>query len=345
MPPTGLDYDERPANKSSAGPIIAILVAVIVLMVASFFGWYFLVFQKKGGVVGPSQASAESSEAAEPGAAPATAQGSLTVQTTPSDSVTTVDGNPVSGESPFVVPGLSAGTHRVTVVKPGYLPFEKDVTVAQGGATIVANLAHQKVNLILETDPAGAAVNILEDGVATPAAKGGETYPLERKPGKRYEVEALLRGYKPTRQSLDFTGEQNQRVRITLPPDPMLAAGGSATPPAPQADPEPAPEPASTSKPRKKKRSTPRKPSKPRSDPSPSPSKTQAATSTLRIGTNPGVPPAEVFVDGKRAGKTPIPGHKVTPGRHQVKFKWPGGKEIKKSVTVEDGGAQVVKAG
>ena len=68
-------------------------------------------------------------------------------------------------------------------------------------------------------------------------------------------------------------------------------------------------------------------------------------TSTLRIGTNPAVPPAEVYVDGRYVGKTPSPNVKITPGRHTVQFKWPGGKTIRKQIVVENGYAEIVKAG
>jgi hypothetical protein len=68
-------------------------------------------------------------------------------------------------------------------------------------------------------------------------------------------------------------------------------------------------------------------------------------TSTLRIGTNPGAPPAEIYVDGRYVGKTPRPSVRVTPGRHTVQFKWPVGKTIRKKIVVEDGRSLIVKAG
>ena len=65
----------------------------------------------------------------------------------------------------------------------------------------------------------------------------------------------------------------------------------------------------------------------------------------LRIGTPAGVDPANIYIDGRFAGKTPIPAFKVKPGRHTVKFKWADGREITKTIEVAEGGSKVVRAG
>jgi hypothetical protein len=65
----------------------------------------------------------------------------------------------------------------------------------------------------------------------------------------------------------------------------------------------------------------------------------------LRIGTNSGVPPAVVYLDGRRVGKTPILAEPVTPGRHILEFRWPGGRGITKHVQVAPGASVVVKGG
>ena len=75
------------------------------------------------------------------------------------------------------------------------------------------------------------------------------------------------------------------------------------------------------------------------------PPKPKQKTSKLRIGTNPGTPPAEVRVDGKRVGTTPLARVEVTPGRHKIEFRWPDGKRTLKFVNVQDGGTAVVRGG
>ncbi|HWB79445.1 MAG TPA: PEGA domain-containing protein, partial [Nannocystaceae bacterium] len=68
-------------------------------------------------------------------------------------------------------------------------------------------------------------------------------------------------------------------------------------------------------------------------------------TATLRIGTNPGAGPAQVFVDGKLLGTTPIGAHKVAAGKHRVKWKWPDGREVTQVITVKPDEVQIVKNG
>jgi hypothetical protein len=66
---------------------------------------------------------------------------------------------------------------------------------------------------------------------------------------------------------------------------------------------------------------------------------------TLHLGTNKGAGPAEVFIDGKRRGMTPLPNIKVLPGRHTVRFKFPTGREITRRIDVSDGETHFVKVG
>lgn len=65
---------------------------------------------------------------------------------------------------------------------------------------------------------------------------------------------------------------------------------------------------------------------------------------TLRLGTNAGSPPAQVTVDGKPVGMTPISSLKVAPGKHTVVFRWP---DMRRSMTidVEANESKIVKAG
>jgi hypothetical protein len=66
-------------------------------------------------------------------------------------------------------------------------------------------------------------------------------------------------------------------------------------------------------------------------------------TVTLRIGTMPGYGWAKVYVDGEPVGQTPIVNHKVTPGRHTVKWVWLDGKTAKATLVLEAGETRVVK--
>jgi hypothetical protein len=70
-----------------------------------------------------------------------------------------------------------------------------------------------------------------------------------------------------------------------------------------------------------------------------------AEVATLRIGTNAGVAVADVFVDGKRVGPTPIAAFEVSPGKHTVQWKWPDGRVITEQVTVNPGETRTLKRG
>jgi hypothetical protein len=64
----------------------------------------------------------------------------------------------------------------------------------------------------------------------------------------------------------------------------------------------------------------------------------------LHIGTNRGAPPAEIFIDGKRRGKTPLANVAVEPGRRVVEFRFDNGKIVRQRVNVEAGDTRVIKA-
>lgn len=65
----------------------------------------------------------------------------------------------------------------------------------------------------------------------------------------------------------------------------------------------------------------------------------------LRIGTTPGERPAQIFVDGKAVGLTPIAGFKVAPGKHVIRWRWADGREVRRTVTVEAGEMRVIREG
>jgi hypothetical protein len=356
IPPSAIDYDERPGGGSSTAPIIGILVAVIVLLVAGFA--VFVMFNDDDGnttevAKAASGAGSEPSADAPPSAPEASpdagaVRGALTVQATPADASVTVDGNPVAGESPFVVTNLDSGKHKVAIAKDGYLPVEREIDLTASGIIWPVTLQHRDVTLILESDPADAAMNLIADGKVSPMGTGSSQYQLTRQPGVKYEVEAIAKGYHTRRVPLDFSGGAQQKVTVALVRNEQVAVAPVQAPPA-----EP-----STSSSRPRKKTPPRRGGGgrssggggsdpgPTSPPSTSSSKTTGVRSaTLHIGTNRGVAPAEIYIDGVRKGKTPMPNVKVTPGRHAVKFRWSDGREVVRRVEVSDGGSAVVRAG
>jgi len=339
MAPQQYDFDDRP-QRSGAGLVLGILAAAVVLIGAGFALVYLY-----------SQRTATSSTTTASSSDPANApRSALTVQTTPPDVQLEVDGKPIAGTSPFVVSDLQSGKHKVRISREGYLPFEREIEVGGSGLNLPVSLPHRDVTLLLESDPPGAAMSLIVGGQAYAMGTGGAQFKLTREPTATYQVEASAAGFLTTRVDLAFTGEPAEKVKLTLARDnnagiavapvPVPAGTPPAVDPAkPVVNPTPTPTPTPTPVPA----TTPSKP-KP-SKPKPTPPPAVAKTATLRIGANAGVMPAQVFVDGKLAGTTPIGNLKVTPGKHKVKWKWSDGREVAMSVDLADGESKVIKAG
>lgn len=64
----------------------------------------------------------------------------------------------------------------------------------------------------------------------------------------------------------------------------------------------------------------------------------------LRLGTAPGVGLAQVYVDGKHVGSSPIARFDVDPGKHTVRYEWPDRSE-EHEVDVKAGTATMVRGG
>ena len=151
-----------------------------------------------------------------------------------------------------------------------------------------------------------------------------------------------------------MAGRQSSQPAASPPPRPNVEIQVSAPvppaqPPQPPEHPEtltpPQPPVPPPPPPRAKKR--PPKPSKP-AKPAPipelkNPFATDDEPATLRLGTDTGVAPAEVYVDGEHIGRTPIVGHDVTPGPHTITFKWPH-REKDVLVDLESGATNTIRA-
>ncbi len=293
--------------------------------------------------------------------------GQVVVETTPSDSTLLVDGAAVSGSSPYLVSGLSAGSHRLEVMREGYLTSEHSV---QGGADhrLSVSLSRRDVVLLLVVDPPLAQVQLRARDQVVDIGHDGSRHALRREPGMRYRIEASAPGYLSRTVELPPTAEPDQTVRLILAPDPDQAlpakapAAGSRRPSGlPSADsrspdlddPFASRYPSSSGE--KKDPFAGRDPSSPTTAgdvldpflPKAKPGKSKPAKAKpgkLRIGTKPGAAPARIRVDGKLVGTTPLMNVSVTPGRHEVQWHWPDGRTSMRMVTVREGETRVLKA-
>jgi serine/threonine-protein kinase len=334
-----MDFDDRPP-KSNAGLVVIIVFALLVLFGAGAGGFWLL--SKKGNdgpgtADGGSEVAAQDSAGKTTAAEPGTANAVLTVESTPSDATVTVDGKAVEGPSPFIHT-LPIGRHAVRVEHPDYMPIDKSVDVPASGLRYPIKLAHRNVTLIVKVDPAEASVNLLSEGKAIATAQSGGKITFGRGEDKAYEVEARARGYANEKRSLQFSGDAEEILEITLARDGTVAVQSPT--PTPQVDPTPTPK--TSPRPKKPKNNG---GGSSNSGGSSSPPKTLAKTATLRIGTKRGVKPATVYVDSVSIGTTPISSYKVTPGRHKIKWRWDDGRELSETVVLEDGEARTLKRG
>lgn len=243
----------------------------------------------------------------------AAAPGTLTVDVTPADAKVEVDGKEHEGASPRVIPNLEGDKPHKLIVSKGddYLPYEQEVTVPAGNSlNIPVKLDLKEVTLTVETEPKKAEIALVAGEEVEPKGKGGESFKLMREAGVAYQIEGSYKGYKTDRVPISFDGTAAQTVKLAL-----IRDG--------EAPEEKEPEVKKVVK----KNTGPAKPK----------------TATLRIAGAAGFPPATVWVDGrKEKKKTPVQ-VKVSAGGHTVKWKWPNGKTAKKSVSVKDKQALVVK--
>jgi len=181
------------------------------------------------------------------------------------------------------------------------------------------------------TEPAEAALKLVEgDAAAAPVGKGGDSFKIQRKPGVQYKLIGELAGYDPSETPVTFSGGANDSFKLVLikskagtPTTPTIPTTPT-TPTTPITPPETKKDPAPTKKPN-----------------TPKPAK--AKTAEIKIGSGPGLPPATVFVDGEKQAKpTPVT-VMVSPGKHTIKWKYPDGKTVSKSVTAADKSSQVIK--
>jgi len=312
---------QRKPNLVMIGGIAAaaLLLLVVVVMLVS------------GG--GDDKPAADTVAAADTAAAPASV-GAIQLDLTPADAKASIDGADVPGSgSPRVASNLSVGPHKISVsFGDAYLPFEQEVAVAAGAPIVIpVKLAVRDVTVTVTTEPAEAALKLVEgDAAAAPVGKGGDSFKIQRKPGVQYKLIGELAGYDPSETPVTFSGGANDSFKLVLikskagtPTTPTIPTTPT-TPTTPITPPETKKDPAPTKKPN-----------------TPKPAK--AKTAEIKIGSGPGLPPATVFVDGEKQAKpTPVT-VMVSPGKHTIKWKYPDGKTVSKSVTAADKSSQVIK--
>ncbi len=308
QPPVSMAAVEE-EKKSNTPLIIGIIGGVLaILLVVGFF------------VFGPGFGGKKDGETAEAdGTEQAAAVGGLTLELTPADAMVKIGDEEYPGSSPRVISDLPVGKHTIEITGgDAYLPFTQEVSVAAGQPlSLPLKLQARDVTLTIKVDPPSAAISVLAGETATAIGSGAPSHKhqLKREPGVSYTVKGTAEGYTEATVPIAFTGDATQEVSVSL----VKAAGAAA---------DPTPEP---SKPVAKK--TTKKSS----------SSAKPKNSQLKIGVAPGNPPADVWVDGKKAPKKTPVFVMVSEGSHTVKWKWDDGKTDTQKVTVGANDSKLLK--
>ena len=166
--------------------------------------------------------------------------------------------------------------------------------------------------LQLVIEPAGAAARVLLDGAEV--AQGVShftTSDLAPDDGLLLRVEAA--GYVAHEEALQVVAGERLRLRVVLKPEPVSAPAPRAPEPGPA--PAPAPAPAAEARPAE-------------------------LSATVRFTSNP--PGADVKVDGKKVGQTPLTWSSAKAGAtHKVEYALSGHETARFSVEVPEGGGAV----
>jgi outer membrane biosynthesis protein TonB len=311
-------------KKSNVGLIIGIIGGVIaVLALTAFFvlGSDFFGGKKDGDT---ADAKGDDGKAA--------AVGGLSLELTPADAVVKIDGKEYPGSSPRAIAELSPGKHTIEVSGGDlYLPLTQEVEVAAGDpVALPLKLQLRDVTLDITVDPPSASVSLVAGTTATAIGAGVATHKhaLKREPGVEYSIKGTAEGFTETTVPIVFSGDATQAISITL-----AKSGAVAPPPDPTPTPDPTPDPVpEADKPDPVKKTTKKhtQPAKPKN-------------AELKIGVAPGNPPADVWVDGKKADKKTPVFVKVSEGSHKVKWKWDDGKTDEQSVSVAANESKLLK--
>jgi serine/threonine-protein kinase len=279
-------------------------------------GLLFMVFS--GGKEGPAENNVN--PAAPTSAVDLSAQTGIKVHVQPADAQVTIDATQYLGAADRVAARLPPGQHKVvvegsTASKTGYVRHEQMVTVENGKfAEINVKLEPKSVKVVISSNEPKAKLSVVAGDLVTKVGRGSGETTIERDPGVSYIIRGETDDGRVVDQPVKFDENDTKEVRLEF----AEAAEDEPEVKQPESD-RPSVSRSSHSRP-----------------------KTAAKTAMLKIGTELGLPPAQVYVDGKAAGTTPVR-VSVTPGTHKVRWVWKSGQTANESAEVADGGAVSVK--
>lgn len=220
-----------------------------------------------------------------------------------------LDGRAI-GKAPLQIRSLRPGEHFIEIEAPaGFFSKSETVTVTEGDAQRVKiELVAMDVIGTFISEPEGATVRLLANGVSKDIGTSPATFPLD--PRKSYEVVFEKDGYTSVAKTVEMSGASALEVRGTL-SRARVASGKSRDETAAQTIAgKPEPVPAITSE----------KPAVVTNPPVEQPKVTSpvevAGQGTLALSAK---PPCKIFVDGRDTGKTtPERALELSAGSHRI---------------------------
>jgi serine/threonine protein kinase len=243
-----------------------------------------------------------------------------------------LDGESRTDKLPSRIRSITPGTHTIQIEPPpGFLSQSQQVTIELGKAQKVDITLQPIQGLVgsFDSTPTGATVSLIVDGKRELLGTAPQRAPLD--PRHSYQVLFEKAGYVSVNRPIVFTGQQEEKLVVSLeptgndprkdppkPPDPIKVDPKKPDPkntvavvPEPKKPDPPKPDP---------KKPDPPKPDPPKPDPpKPDPTKVDTkpkGTGTLAINSK---PPCEIYVDGANTGLyTPQSAMTLPAGPHRI---------------------------
>ncbi len=308
------------------------LIAVCILVAG---GIAALLLATQGGKSAPAVASEEgiASMEAPPAAesAPAAAANATTgianaetgfdLIVDPAGVKVSLDGRAI-GKAPLQIRSLRAGEHFIEIEAPnGFFSKHETVTVVAGSAErVVIRLDSMDITGKFVSDPVGAAVSLVADGVTLDLGVSPVEHRLD--PRKRYEVVFKKNGYVTVAKPVEIAGSpvvsvtgNMSRGRSTSSNSRPILEGNTTTAPRPDA-PVALPKPPTPKPAVARDVAVPEKPKPPTAKPDRPKPVASAGTGTLLLSAK---PPCKIFINGRDTGKmTPQRKIELPSGTHRI---------------------------
>jgi hypothetical protein len=250
----------------------------------------------------------------------ARASGDIAIETTPPDAQVSLDGVRVSGEhSPFRQAHVRLGEHELLVEKLGFVPMHQTLSLRQRQReqTFVVSLAPDARDATLSVSSIPSGATILIDGQAT-----GSSTPaaLKQLSLGRHTVSLQLDGYGAAEQSVRVPEDALVSITLSKTEATLAAERRTATPRNPAEARAQAREAARQHRAELRAARQAARAARAQKGLGAAETSEPAADADVGMLQLTSRQPAEVYVDGRSVGSTPLRGLELPAGRHTLKL-------------------------